>query len=246
MKPLKFFSLVIFIITALIIPSCTPPPTTYIFITGDTPAPTLTPIQTLENPTNAPGPTEAFTPTAQTIQTLKVVPSVDPVCNGSKLIEVNVHLEVSGGVPPYLLEGKEINPSQPIKLSAGGYTQFNIASSDGQALPVKVWAPSSCVDASQDEGTTAPHPNPTSTNPPVIPDPPVDPTDKPPVNPTVVQPTTQPTNPPVIPTIETPPVVIIDTPFKFQCSDGKDNDSDNLIDLEDPQCKNKRDDDESK
>ena len=52
-----------------------------------------------------------------------------------------------------------------------------------------------------------------------------------------------PDDPPTDPPTEPP--IVTDPPFKFQCDDGKDNDADGLIDLADPQCKNKPDDSES-
>lgn len=236
-KSLIFRILCVIILSSLA--SCAP--TTIVFINGSQ---EVIPTSALPTDTPAPGvippPTIPETPAP----TLTVVSSVDPRCDkNGNLIETKVNLKVDGGVPPYTIywdekdptKSEQINPEKPaFSLRAGQYNEFNIGSSDGQAVPVKVFAPSKCDEIVPVTGAQPP----TATTSGVIPTAPSIG-----VAPSATSVVVLPTTPPTVTKVNTP-VVVIDTPFKFQCSDGLDNDHDGKIDLEDPQCRNKPDDSE--
>ena len=222
-------------------------PTTYIFV--ETASRPSTPIPqasaTLEEvpvvTTEAPAITMTVVPdTTPPAAELRVTANVDPVCRNNRLERVNVNLRVSGGDLPYFLDGTEIDPSKPVlTLASGQEKHFTISSSDGQAVPVRIRAPSSCSDANpKDDDPLA---DPTA----VVSKPSMDATAVPVTDPPSESLPNPATEPPKDPPTEIPPVVIIDPPFKFQCNDGQDNDSDGLIDQDDPQCKNKPDNDEN-
>jgi hypothetical protein len=225
---MRFKSLILFWLT-----SCAGP-TTIVFIEG---APGVQQPETVI-PTDIP--VQGAPPAIPTVPLpLEVDPDVDVSCSGKGvLLAVKVNLKVIGGEPPYTVDGKVIDPTKPtLSLQAGQYNNFVIASSDGQAVSVKVYAPSSCdVQKTEDPSDPPPVSKPTSVSPTQVG---VDP----PATSVVVPPTDVPTA--IIPT--QPPVVVIDTPYKLQCNDGQDNDGDGKTDLDDPNCKkNKPDDDESK
>lgn len=240
-KSLFFRILCVIILSSLA--SCAP--TTIVFI--DSPQ---EPIPTPALPTDTPAP-GVIPPPDTPAPTLEVIASVQPTCDKKgNLIETKVNLNVKGGVPPYTIywdkkdpsKSEEINPEKPaFSLNAGQYNEFNIGSSDGQAVPVKVFAPSKCEDvqiagnpvSSYPTATVGPVQYPTATTSGIIP--------------TATSVGVIPSATPIVLATATKvntPVVVIDTPFKFQCSDGLDNDHDGKIDLEDPQCRNKPDDSE--
>jgi len=142
----KFSKIIILCLFCVLIAGCGGP-TTYVFIGPDSGPnfdPTPTPSPSV-NPTDTPDPAVPTSiPTAPSL--LSATSHVDPICNDNgRLLEVKVNLKVSGGIPPYTLEGKEINPSKPVlSLRAGQVKEFVIKSSDGQSLPIRIQAPTSC------------------------------------------------------------------------------------------------------
>jgi hypothetical protein len=168
----ELLGIVLFIVV-LTLAACEQPSSsvTYIFVeNANTPVPIIpseTPsvdpptVEALALPTTKPTEIPPPTPTPMPTPTsLEVVANVDPVCNtNGKFIEVIVRLRVSGGIPPYFVNDKEIDPSTPVlRLKAGSYNEFDIKSSDGQVEHMRVWAPATCEDATSENIFNPPSP----------------------------------------------------------------------------------------
>lgn len=188
-------SLFFILLSIVVVVSCEEykPSVTYIFIENVNTPTFVVPIETPhegvtllppEDPTLISPVEHTETPTPPN---LEVRANVDPICgNNGQLIKVNVNLKVSGGIPPYVVGGKEIDTSNPVMtLNSGSYNEFDIKSSDGQTVHMRVWAPSTCENATQ-ERVINPPPSvlpPTNLPPTSLPPTDLPPTELPPTNP---------------------------------------------------------------
>ncbi len=183
--------LVFVFVLITLLTSCNEVPVTYVFI---------------EVPTEVSGeevsgeeiPDEEI-PDEEALPPLDVEANIHPICEGNeRLVKVTVQLKVLGGTNPYTVNGEEIVSSQPssFTLQSGQYNEFVIRSGDGQEISKKIWAPSSCDDAT-DENVFSP---------PIIPpaNTPVSPPANTPVSPPANTPVPPPTNTPVPPPANTP------------------------------------------